>query len=65
MAGFYSGITGLKIPLIIQDDRPLDEVDGFSFPSMLFAPFRAGTSHVVDFRPVLPDRSAPEGGQKI
>jgi hypothetical protein len=62
---FYSGFTDLKIPLIIQDDRPLDEADGFSVPSMLFAPFGTWAPHIVSFRPVLPDRSAPEGGQKI
>jgi hypothetical protein len=55
----------LAIPLIIQDYRPLHEARGFFVPSMLFAPFRPRTSHVMDFRSVLPDRTSPKRVQKI
>jgi len=55
----------LAIPLIIQDYRPLDEARGFFVPSMLFAPFRPRTSHVMGFGPVSPDRTTPKRGQKI
>src|SRR6266849_5448038 len=53
------------LPLIIQDYRPLDEARGFFVPSMLFAPFRPRTLHVMGFGPVLPDRTTPKRGQKI
>jgi hypothetical protein len=55
----------LAIPLIIQDDRPLDEARGFLIPSMLFAPFRPRTSHVMGFGSVLADRTSPQRVQKI
>ena len=55
----------LAIPLVIQDYRPLDEARGFFVPSMLFAPFRPRTSHVMGFGSVLPDRTSPKRVQKI
>jgi hypothetical protein len=55
----------LAIPLIIQDYRPLDEARGFFVPSMLFAPFRPRTSHVMGFGSVLADRTSPKRVQKI
>jgi len=55
----------LAIPLIIQDYRPLDEARSFFVPSMLFAPFRPRTSHVMGFGSILPDRTSPKHVQKI
>jgi len=55
----------LAIPLIIQDYRPLDEARGFFVPSMLFAPFRPRTSHVMGLGSILPDRTSPKHVQKI
>jgi hypothetical protein len=55
----------LAIPLIIQDYRPLDEARGLLIPSMLFAPFRPRTSHVMGFGSVLADRTSPKRVQKI
>jgi hypothetical protein len=55
----------LAIPLVIQDYRPLDEARGFLVPSMLFAPFRPRTSHVMGFGSVLPDRTSPKRVEKI
>jgi hypothetical protein len=55
----------LAIPFIIQDYRPLDEARGFLVPSMLLAPFRPRTSHVMGFGSVLPDRTSPKRVQEI